>query len=55
MAALTGTRPARRDRYDNPQAQRDNAADPCSLRQAVRPPLATELALGDDPQDNCGR
>ncbi len=47
--------PVRRDGHNNPEGERDNAADPCSLRQGVRPPLITELALGDDPKDYCGR
>src|SRR5215813_15509236 len=47
--------PVRRDSHDNAEDERDNAADPCSLRQVVRPPLVTELILGDDPKDDCGR
>lgn len=47
--------PARRDGHDNAEEERDNAADPCRLRQGVRPPLVAELVLGDDPKDDCGR
>jgi len=47
--------PVRRDGHDNPDGERDNAADPCSLRQGVRPPLLTELALGNKPKGYCGR
>jgi hypothetical protein len=41
--------------HNNPEGERNNAADPCSLRQGVRPPLLTELALGNEPKDYCGR
>src|SRR6266567_1180802 len=47
--------PVRGDGHDNAEDERDNAADPRGLRQGVRPPLLAELALGDDPEDYCGR
>jgi hypothetical protein len=54
-ASAVSTVPVRGDGHDNPEDQRDNAADPCSPRQGVRPPLIPELALRDDAEDNRGR